>query len=113
VDEDQLSLAIGKKGQNARLTARLTGWEINIEKDESAAQIFEGRVQAAAKSLSDALEVDLATATLLVKGGMASLDMLVEVEPQDIADVVVDLDLARQIHEAAKRAHGKGVAAAK
>ena len=38
VDEDQLSLAIGKRGQNARLTSRLTGWEINIEKDESAAQ---------------------------------------------------------------------------
>src|SRR6201995_5766713 len=33
VDEDQLSLAIGKKGQNARLTSRLTGWEINIEKE--------------------------------------------------------------------------------
>ncbi len=31
VDEDQLSIAIGKRGQNARLTARLTGWEINIE----------------------------------------------------------------------------------
>ena len=35
VDEDQLSLAIGKKGQNARLTSRLTGWEINIEKDSA------------------------------------------------------------------------------
>ena len=112
VDEDQLSLAIGKKGQNARLTARLTGWEINIEKDESAAQIFEGRVQAAARSLSEALEVDAATATLLVKGGMASLEMLVEVEPQDIAEIVGQLDLATRIHEAARRAHGKGVAAA-
>jgi N utilization substance protein A len=112
VDEDQLSLAIGKKGQNARLTARLTGWEINIEKDESAAQIFEGRVQAAARALSEALEVDVATATLLVKGGMASLEMLVEVEPQDIAEIVGQLDLATQIHESARRAHGKGVAAA-
>ena len=36
VDEDQLSLAIGKKGQNARLTSRLTGWEINIDRDTSA-----------------------------------------------------------------------------
>jgi len=36
VDEDQFSLAIGKRGQNARLTSRLTGWDINIEKDESA-----------------------------------------------------------------------------
>ena len=112
VDEDQLSLAIGKKGQNARLTARLTGWEINIEKDESAAQIFEGRVQAAAKTLSEALGVELATATLLVKGGMASLDMLVEVEPQDIAEIVGQLDLATQIHEAARRAQGGGVSAA-
>ena len=34
VDEDQLSLAIGKRGQNARLTSRLTGWDINIEKDK-------------------------------------------------------------------------------
>jgi N utilization substance protein A len=38
VDEDQISLAIGKRGQNARLTSRLTGWDINIEKDESAAE---------------------------------------------------------------------------
>src|SRR3954447_17025767 len=36
VDEDQLSLAIGKRGQNARLTSRLTGWDINIEQDKSA-----------------------------------------------------------------------------
>src|ERR1700710_841716 len=44
-DEDQLSLPIGKRGQNARLTSRLTGWDINIEKDESAAEIFSSRVQ--------------------------------------------------------------------
>jgi transcription antitermination factor NusA-like protein len=36
VDPDQLSLAIGKKGQNARLTAKLTGWNIEIEKEETA-----------------------------------------------------------------------------
>jgi N utilization substance protein A len=113
VDEDQLSLAIGKKGQNARLTSRLTGWDINIEKDESAAQIFENRVQQAAKILSDALRIDPATATLLVKGGMASLDTLVDVEPQEISDAIgLDLDQARHIHESAKLAHGKGVAAA-
>src|SRR5437868_416310 len=41
VDEDQLSLAIGKKGQNARLTSRLTGWEINIDKDTSATTAVE------------------------------------------------------------------------
>jgi len=41
VDEDQLSLAIGKKGQNARLTSRLTGWEINIEKEAPSATAVE------------------------------------------------------------------------
>src|SRR3982075_2926179 len=41
VEEDQLSLAIGRRGQNARLTSRLTGWEINISKDESVTQAFE------------------------------------------------------------------------
>src|SRR5437764_1001687 len=44
VDEDQLSLAIGKKGQNARLTSRLTGWEINIQKDTSATTAVEQKV---------------------------------------------------------------------
>src|SRR6059058_2928111 len=49
VDEDQLSLAIGKKGQNARLTSRLTGWEINIGKDTSATSVVEQKVAQAAQ----------------------------------------------------------------
>src|SRR4028119_1527542 len=58
VDEDQLSLAIGKRGQNARLTSRLTGWEINISKGESAADVFEHRVSAAAKALATPLGIE-------------------------------------------------------
>lgn len=38
VPSDQLSLAIGKEGQNARLAARLTGWKIDIKADEAAAE---------------------------------------------------------------------------
>ncbi len=106
VDEDQLSLAIGKRGQNARLTSRLTGWDINIEKDESAAEVFSARVQQAAKALAASLQIDEATAVSLVKGGLASLDTLIEVEPQDIADTIgIELDAATAIHAAAKRAH--------
>ncbi len=51
VDEDQLSLAIGKKGQNARLTSRLTSWEINIGKDTSATTVVEQKVAQAAQTL--------------------------------------------------------------
>jgi N utilization substance protein A len=106
VDEDQLSLAIGKRGQNARLTSRLTGWDINIEKDESAAQQFEARVVQAARALAGPLQIDEPTAMALVKGGMASLDTIVEVDPQDIADAIgIELDKANEIHAAAKRAH--------
>ncbi|HYR57589.1 MAG TPA: transcription termination factor NusA [Chthoniobacteraceae bacterium] len=106
VDEDQLSLAIGKRGQNARLTSRLTGWDINIEKDESAAEVFGARVQQAAKQLVATLQIDEPTALALVKGGLASIDTIAEVEPQDIADTIgIDLEAATAIHTAAKRVH--------
>ncbi len=106
VDEEQLSLAIGKRGQNARLTSRLSGWEINIEKDESAAEVFNAKLHQAEKVLSVALAIDEATAAALVKNGLGSLDTLVEVEPQDIADAIgVDLEKATAIHTAAKGAH--------
>src|SRR6185369_9215194 len=48
VDEDQLSLAIGKRGQNARLTSRLTGWDINIEQDKTATEIVNTKKESAA-----------------------------------------------------------------
>lgn len=106
VDEDQLSLAIGKRGQNARLTSRLTGWDINIEKDESAAEVFSARVQQAAAALAVPLQIDQATAVTLVKGGLATIDTIIEVEPQDIADAIgIELEAATAIHAAAKRAH--------
>lgn len=110
-DEDQLSLAIGKRGQNARLTSRLTGWDINIEKDESAAQVFENRVSQAAKALADALKIDEAVARTLVKGGFASVDAFLDVEPQDIADSAgIDLEKAKSIQDAARKEHDKNMA---
>ena len=105
VDEDQLSLAIGKRGQNARLTSRLTGWDINIEQDKSAEDEFKDRVGKAAKALAASLGVDEATAVSLVRGGLGSLEMLAEVEPQDIADAIgVAPEKAAEIQAAAKRA---------
>lgn len=105
VDEDQLSLAIGKRGQNARLTSRLTGWDINIEQDKSAEDEFKERVGKAARSLAASLSIEEATAVALVRGGLGSLDMLAEVEPQDIADAIgVTPEKAAEIQGAAKRA---------
>ena len=105
VDEDQLSLAIGKRGQNVRLTDRLTGWKTVIEKDETAAQQFEARVTQAAKQIATTLAIDEATANQLVKGGFLGVESLCEVDPQDIVDAIgIELDRATQIHAAAKTA---------
>src|SRR3954470_10609875 len=57
VDEDQLSLAIGKRGQNARLTSRLTGWDINIEQDKTAKELVDNKKESAANSFAAALKV--------------------------------------------------------
>ena len=65
VDEDQLSLAIGKRGQNARLTMRLTGWEVSIEKDQSAKEAFETNVERGVNTLAAALQVPAEKARLL------------------------------------------------
>ncbi len=114
VDEDQLSLAIGKRGQNARLTSRLCGWDINISKDESAAELFEQRVQQAAQSLSEALDLDEGLAVNLVRGGVASLDGVLAVDAEDISDILgVDAATAQQIHDRARAEHEKKLASTK
>ncbi|MEI9894752.1 MAG: transcription termination factor NusA [Chthoniobacter sp.] len=107
VDEDQLSLAIGKRGQNARLTSRLTGWDINIEQDKSVIEDFNDRVNKAGKTLADALQIEQAIAVSLVRGGLSTLEMIAEVEPQDIADAIgIAPEKAAEIQAAAKRASG-------
>jgi N utilization substance protein A len=108
VDEDQLSLAIGKRGQNARLTARLLGWEINIEKDETAKEVFAQNVAKAARGLAAALGIDEAVARQLTTAGMNSVEVIAGVEPQDIADVTgVDLEQAQAILAAAQAEYQK------
>jgi len=101
VDEDQLSLAIGKKGQNARLTSRLTGWEINIGKDTSATTVVEQKVAQAAQTLASALPVTEEQALTLVKSGFTNLEGLRDADVQDLVDILaVDETKAREIYEA-------------
>src|ERR1041384_1066982 len=104
VDEDQLSLAIGKKGQNARLTSRLTGWEINIGKDTSATTVVEQKVAQAAQTLAGALPVSEDQALILVKSGFTNLEGLRDADVQDLVDILaVDETKAREIYEAVHR----------
>ncbi|MBV9275271.1 MAG: transcription termination/antitermination protein NusA [Verrucomicrobia bacterium] len=111
VDEDQLSLAIGRRGQNARLTSRLTGWEINISKDESVTQAFEQKLAQAISTLAKTLNIDEETARSLARAGMNSIDGILEADSNDIAEIaMIDPERARQIQESAKKEHERKLA---
>jgi transcription termination/antitermination protein NusA len=111
VEEDQLSLAIGRRGQNARLTSRLTGWEINISKDESVTHAFEQKFAQAISTLAKTLNIDEEIARLLASAGVNSIDGVLETDPKDIAEILQgDIDRARLIHEAAKKEHDRKMA---
>ena len=113
VEEDQLSLAIGKRGQNARLTSRLVGWDINIEKDETAKEAFAQSVTKAAAALAATLAIGEPVARQLISAGMNSPEVIVGAEPQDIADATgVDLQQAQAIFNAAQAEYQRGASKA-
>jgi transcription termination/antitermination protein NusA len=88
VDPDQLSLAIGKKGQNARLTAKLTSWNIEIEKEETAELGFEEKVARAVKEMTAIQGIEREAAEQLVRGGFHSLEGLLAADLNDLTDIL-------------------------
>ncbi len=104
VDEMELSKAIGRRGQNARLTSRLIGWDVQVEKDASAHEAFEHRVTGAASELVRQLGIDEELALGLVRGGIVNLETFMDVDADDIAEILdVDLSVAQTVQAAAKR----------
>src|SRR5450432_4760794 len=73
VGEDQLSLAIGKRGQNARLTARLTGWEVDIDAEHIVTKGFDEKVAEAVEALAAIPGVTRDQADALVHSGLTRL----------------------------------------
>ena len=84
VTEDQLSLAIGKRGQNARLASRLTGWQIDINAEEVETLTFDDQVAEAVNSLSSLPGVGEELAQTLVNSGFHSVNDLKQIEPGDL-----------------------------
>src|SRR3989442_1299525 len=76
VAEDQLSLAIGKRGQNARLTSKLTGWQVDIEAEHVATIGFEEKMALAVRSLASIEGISQEQANILVHNGLTSLEAL-------------------------------------
>lgn len=91
VGSDQLSQAIGKRGQNARLTSRLTGWQVDIEAEEAPVGASEDKFQAqfteAVRVLAAIPGITAEQADALVHNGLASLEDLLQVEAADLAEI--------------------------
>lgn len=105
VPDDQLSLAIGRRGQNVRLGSQLTGWDIDIltEAEESERRTEEFRSRS--KMFIDALDIDEVIAQLLVTEGFASLEEVAYVALKDLADIEgFDPEIAAELQERARAA---------
>ena len=87
VDPDQLSLAIGRRGQNARLTSLLTGWQIDIDPEQEVRVGFEEQVAGAVDALAAIPGIEKEQADALVHAGLLTLDALTGVEAGDLADI--------------------------
>jgi N utilization substance protein A len=100
--EDQLSLAIGKRGQNARLTSKLTGWQVDIEAEVVVTKGFEEKVAEAVELLAAIPGITREQADALVHAGLTRLEDLLQAEQSDIAGVSQIGDQAAAILEAAR-----------
>ena len=102
VHKDDLSLAIGRRGQNARLTAKLTGWEVDIQEDKTAAQVMESKTAEAAHSLAGVLGISEDDAQKLASSGMVSIEAVQTATADDIAEILgLDNEAAQKILDAA------------
>jgi len=100
VAEDQLSLAIGKRGQNARLTSKLTGWQIDIEPETVVTVGFEEKVAQAVQTFAVIPGLTPAVASVLVHAGFSTVEALLQAELSDLEQIEQIKDQAAGIMEA-------------
>ncbi len=102
VEPDQLSLAIGKRGQNARLTAKLTGWKIDIKKIEDKKEPdFEEKISQAIIALAELPNISREVAEKLVRNGFLSAEGLKAAEESDLTAIEgIDEAAAMEIKKA-------------
>ncbi len=105
VPDDQLSLAIGRRGQNVRLASQLTGWDIDILTEAEESERRQKEFVERTNLFMGALDVDETVAQLLASEGFRSLEELAYVEPGELSNIEgFDEDTAGEIQSRA-RAH--------
>jgi N utilization substance protein A len=102
VSEDQLSLAIGKRGQNARLTSKLTGWQVDVEPEVVVTKGFQEKVAEAVESLASIPGISREQADVLVHNGLLRLEDLLQADVSDLAGIPQLGEQASAIMDAVK-----------
>src|SRR5262250_1383291 len=87
VPDAQLSLAIGRRGQNVRLASQLTGWDIDILTEQEESERRQADFEKSTKLFMEALNVDEVVGQLLASEGFSTVDELVLVETRDLAGI--------------------------
>jgi len=87
VPDEQLSLAIGRRGQNVRLASQLTGWQIDIITESQESERRQREFAERTQLFQEALDVDEVIAQLLVTEGFATVEDVAYVEPSEIAAI--------------------------
>src|SRR6202049_3459957 len=87
VPDDQLSLAIGRRGQNVRLASQLTGWQIDILTEQEESERRQKEFAERTQLFMEALDVDETIAQLLASEGFASVEDVAYVPVQDLAEI--------------------------
>jgi N utilization substance protein A len=102
VPDDQLSLAIGRRGQNVRLASQLTGWYIDILTEAEESEKRQEEIKNRSSRFIEALNIDDVIAHLLVAEGFVMLEDIVVAEIEELSDIQgFDIDIATEIHNRA------------
>ncbi|MBB5745232.1 transcription termination factor NusA [Brevundimonas variabilis] len=103
VPDEQLSLAIGRRGQNVRLASQLTGWQIDIITESQDSERRQKEFAERTTLFQEALDVDEVIAQLLVTEGFATVEDLAFVESYEVAEIEgFDEDTAEELQARAR-----------
>jgi N utilization substance protein A len=98
VPDEQLSLAIGRRGQNVRLALQLTGWQIDIMTETQESERRQKQFTETTQLFQEALDVDEVIAQLLATEGFVTVEEVAYVEPHEIANIEgFDEDTAEEL----------------
>ncbi|MCX7361581.1 MAG: hypothetical protein NTV97_06890, partial [Alphaproteobacteria bacterium] len=103
VPDDQLSLAIGRRGQNVKLASQLTGWEIDIMTEAEESERRQKETRERTELFTASLDVDDVIAHLLVAEGYATVEDVADVAIEDLTSVEgFDEDIATELQRRAR-----------